>query len=121
MIERANATGRWPNQAQLDDEFKNFREMYYFLKPVLKPGDLQAGGLTDAGVPITTIWQVAIQSTVNPTTFGKTGDTLQIDIDLGNPADDTDPANDRGWSGTVRDNWAKHLPSIDENGGTELP
>ena len=104
MLERANATGRWPNQAQLNDEFNDFKEMYYFLNPVIKPTGVASGALDDPGVPITTTQQVAVEVTVDPANFGKTGDTLQIDIDL------SDAAANNGWSGSVRNNWAKHLP-----------
>lgn len=106
MLERSNATGRWPNLSQLKNEFNDFKELYYFQDDliVLKPASV-SGANDNELVPIATTPHIAIELTVDPDNFGKTGDTLQLDIDV----DETD---NNGWSGTVRDNWAKHLPPV---------
>ncbi|MGA1790715.1 MAG: pilin [bacterium] len=117
MVERSNATGKWPNQAQLNDEFKNFRELYYFNNPIIKPTTV-ATAAANALVPITTTSHIAIEMTVDATNFGQSGETLQIDIDV---EDSVAGSQNNGWSGGVREKWAKHLPSITENGGTAIP
>jgi len=102
MLERANATGAWPTQAELLSEFKNFNDLYYFQTPAIKP-DTVANATTN--VAITTTSHVGIKIIVNSTTFGSANNVLQVDID-------PTTKNNNGWSGDVRTNWAKHLPPI---------
>ncbi|MGA1844802.1 MAG: pilin [bacterium] len=105
MLERANAMGAWPTQAELNAEFNNFNDLYYFnTPPTIVPSSV-ASPSGVANVPITTTPHIGITMTVNSATFGTTGDTLQLDID-------PTTKNNNGWSGTVRTKWAKHLPAL---------
>ncbi|MGA1795113.1 MAG: pilin [bacterium] len=108
LIERANATGYWPKQGDaanplpgtLYDEFKSFRDLYYFTIPTISPSD----GPPVAGTGAVSVMTVTINT--NVTNFGASGLlTLTIDLD---PATGGDVS---GWGGTVQQKWASHLPA----------
>jgi prepilin-type N-terminal cleavage/methylation domain-containing protein len=102
LLERQNATGSWPEQGAIGgtetgtlyDEFSDFKELYYFTALILTPAD----GFTVASTP-----QVQVTMNTNEDTFG-TQSSLTLTINI------TDETKN-GWSGEIRDKYAKHLPA----------
>ena len=93
LMERRNATGSWPTETEMKNEFRQFSDLYYFNTPTLNP----SGGGTGNTVTVT----------ITPTQYfdapsGYTGN-LQLIIDWSN-------SNNSGWAGDIRDDWASHLP-----------
>ena len=96
FLERFNANAAWPTATEMNNEFNNFNELYYFNKPVI----------------FTSNRRVAIKMT-NKVEFGKPdGDYYpQLDIDLDNP-------ENNGWTSDATNNildWAQ-LPDFDSQG-----
>ncbi|MBN2373000.1 pilin [bacterium] len=92
VLERRNATGRWPTVDEIRAEFRGFNELYYFNNSTIRlieSGDrlavrLEASANFDAPSSITEQW-------------------VQLDIDLnGNDAN-------MGWSGGIVTSYASHL------------
>jgi len=109
LTERANATGIWPTETEMNNEFNNFNELYYFAAPTLsvaagKPILNTDGSYANA--------QIIVTMNINPANFGTRGDgtedppTLTLTIDLSDNA----TQKNSGWGGYVQSHWASHLP-----------
>jgi type IV pilus assembly protein PilA len=94
LMERRNATGSWPTEAEMNTEFSNFNELYYFNRPQLTPSNGGTGNI------------ISVTITPNKANFdvpeGYTGD-LELYIDWAN-------GNNSGWDGQIREDYASHLP-----------
>ncbi|MGA1841343.1 MAG: pilin [bacterium] len=94
LMERRNATGKWPIQSDMYTEFNDFKELYYFNKPTLS---------SDAG---TGNKKITVNITANTTNFDlKTGEPGNFGLYI-----DLDDGKNSGWIGDIRDNYASHLP-----------
>lgn len=94
LMERRNATGEWPTEAEMNTEFSNFNELYYFNAPHLAPNNGGSGRTISVTItPNTTNFDV-------PTNYSG---NLELFIDWEN-------GNNTGWAGKIRDDYASHLP-----------
>lgn len=96
-LERRNSLGRWPTKEEIETEFNQFKELYYFKQSiVLKPD-----------TPITQN-QIAIRLDAEDPGFGLpdgfTDPYIQLDISF------TPDGTNTGWSGGIVEKYAKHLP-----------
>ena len=90
MIERRNATGDWPTTLEVNNEFNNFNDLYYFNVPVI----------TRMNSDRVNIVMTPSNNFDAPSGFSG---SLRLDIDIAVTANN-------GWSGEVRDRWAANLP-----------
>lgn len=92
-MERRNATGSWPDPNQINDEFGNFNELYYFNRDI----GIQGSGGDDT----ITITLTANDHFDAPSDFDDP--TIWLKIDWTN-------AENGGWGGGIMNRWANHLP-----------
>lgn len=94
LMERRNATGSWPTQIEMNSEFRQFSDLYYFNAPALTPSSGGSGNtITVTITPDKTNFDVPDDYTGN----------LRLIIDWAN-------ADNSGWDGDIREDWASHLP-----------
>lgn len=98
MMERRTATNRWPDQGELNREFSNFNELYYFENPTIAAG-------TDPNT-------ISITIDPDPNTFDPPGgDEFTGNLELYINWLDGEKT---GWDGEVMENWASHLPKANK-------
>ncbi len=94
LMERRNATGVWPSIAEINTEFGNFSELYYFNRNITVDGS----GSDE---------EITVSLTPN-------ADRFDPPDDLQNPVIwltiNWEHAENGGWGGNIRDRWANHLP-----------
>lgn len=97
MVERRNATAEWPSQQNILDEFDYFRELYYFDKRPINIKVIYGAGVKGNRVAI---------NMITSSNFGlPTGTTLDLQVDI----DWAGVEANQGWSGDIRDKYARHL------------
>ena len=93
-LERRSATGYWPDSTALNDEFRDFKNLYYFSfdKATYDSAlDPNAGTLT-----------IRLLPTSN---FDAPSDIDHLELKI-----DWDTPENSGWSGDIKDKYANHLP-----------
>lgn len=101
MLERRNATQRWPSEQAMKDEFDQFKELYYFETPeVSADANTTNPSITISMTPDETRFKV-------PTEYAN---DLDFKLELYINWDEGDKS---GWAGKIRELYASHLPRAD--------
>lgn len=103
MLERRNATQKWPSEQAMKDEFDQFKELYYFDSPVVSAdADTTNSSITISMTPDPTRFKV-------PTEYAGNSDDFKLELYI-----NWDEGEKSGWAGKIRELYASHLPQADK-------